>query len=415
MTRSSIQSVRSAELRAFREDDVVKKDSSPKAQRQLAGRDLNGLGWHVLLALVLGLFMVSGLMALAAGWSRGGWPFDGQNLRADVWADAAKVATPGAALVVAVVAAVIAFHGQRARLRELNQKDASHELDAISALRDRYTEAAKQLGSDSHAIRLAGVYAMAALADDWSDRGRRDEAQVCVMVLCSYLRAPVMLGRSEETNSDTERARESLVRQTIIETIAARLQIDAERNWHDLAINLSNSTFDFAVDFSYCRFAEVTFSGAVFRGTPFFVDAEFCDTPYFADAVFAEGANFRGSFFCAGAIFDGANFREGILNFVDTTFAEDLTGVSFIDSQFWGVQVYFSRAVLFTRIAATPGKASAETWSSGWSFEGAKFAVPFPTKSATALDIRLVDRVPEGATLLTEEEANARSAVWVDR
>jgi hypothetical protein len=53
-------------------------------------------------------------------------------------------------------------------------------------LNERFSAAAGQLGSDKpSAVRLAGVYAMAGLADDWED-----DRQTCVDMLCAYLRMP---------------------------------------------------------------------------------------------------------------------------------------------------------------------------------------------------------------------------------
>src|SRR5215831_14210978 len=51
-------------------------------------------------------------------------------------------------------------------------------------LNERFATAAGQLGSDKPAaVRLAGVYAMAGLADDWPEN-----RQTCVDVLCAFLR-----------------------------------------------------------------------------------------------------------------------------------------------------------------------------------------------------------------------------------
>ena len=51
---------------------------------------------------------------------------------------------------------------------------------------ERFATAAGQLGNDKPAaVRLAGVYAMAGLADDWPEN-----RQTCVDVLCAYLRLP---------------------------------------------------------------------------------------------------------------------------------------------------------------------------------------------------------------------------------
>ena len=56
------------------------------------------------------------------------------------------------------------------------------ESDRLSA---RFAAAAEQLGHERAAIRLAGVYALGRLADDWPD-----QQQVCIDVLCGYLRLP---------------------------------------------------------------------------------------------------------------------------------------------------------------------------------------------------------------------------------
>src|SRR5215813_4516728 len=52
-------------------------------------------------------------------------------------------------------------------------------------LNARFATAADKLGSEAPAVRLAGVYAMAGLADDWPEN-----RQTCVDVLCGYLRLP---------------------------------------------------------------------------------------------------------------------------------------------------------------------------------------------------------------------------------
>ena len=70
-------------------------------------------------------------------------------------------------------------------------KAQSDQLDKTLAeqhtrtLNERFATGAEQLGSDKPAVRLAGVYAMAGLADDWEEN-----RQVCVDVLCAYLRMP---------------------------------------------------------------------------------------------------------------------------------------------------------------------------------------------------------------------------------
>lgn len=62
--------------------------------------------------------------------------------------------------------------------------------DAIRELHARYGRAAEQLAHSEVAVRLAGVYATAALADDWSFHREEDQRQACLDLLCSYYRIP---------------------------------------------------------------------------------------------------------------------------------------------------------------------------------------------------------------------------------
>jgi hypothetical protein len=54
-------------------------------------------------------------------------------------------------------------------------------------LNERFTAAAAQLGHDQAAVRLAGVYAMAALADDFSHGKDLLRSQMCIDILCRVL------------------------------------------------------------------------------------------------------------------------------------------------------------------------------------------------------------------------------------
>jgi uncharacterized membrane-anchored protein YhcB (DUF1043 family) len=66
-----------------------------------------------------------------------------------------------------------------------DQLDRTLAEQRTRTLNDRFTTAAEQLGSEKPAVQLAGVYAMAGLADDWEEN-----RQTCVDVLCAYLRMP---------------------------------------------------------------------------------------------------------------------------------------------------------------------------------------------------------------------------------
>ena len=74
------------------------------------------------------------------------------------------------------------------------QLDRTLAEQRTRTLNERFATAAGQLGSDKPpAVRLAGVYAMAGLADDWPEN-----RQTCVDVLCAYLRLPYKPDPGEE-------------------------------------------------------------------------------------------------------------------------------------------------------------------------------------------------------------------------
>jgi hypothetical protein len=122
----------------------------------------------------------------------------------------------------------------------------------VRTLNERFASAADKLGTDKPApVRLAGVYAMAGLADDWEDN-----RQTCIDVLCGYLRMPYAPdpGEGDKTGhlaflGDRE------VRHTIIRVIAAHLRDGARVSWQGRKFDFTGVIFDGG-----------GFSGAVFSG-----------------------------------------------------------------------------------------------------------------------------------------------------
>ena len=78
----------------------------------------------------------------------------------------------------ALVALIVAYRRQK-----IAEADSVH--DRTWVFNERFTAIAAQLGDAQPAVRLAGVHAMAGLADDW-----RANRQTCIDVLCAYLRMP---------------------------------------------------------------------------------------------------------------------------------------------------------------------------------------------------------------------------------
>ncbi|MEV5649539.1 pentapeptide repeat-containing protein [Nocardia sp. NPDC052254] len=259
--------------------------------------------------------------------------------------DVTKLAFTVVGGVGGVVALVIAYRRQR----DLEQ----------NRFVERFGAAAAQLGATDVAVRIAGVYAMAGVADE-SDGLRR---QQCIDVLCGYLRLPYDAahgssgrtkcvvtvpnprvedlddpGKVEEHHEYRNNDRE--VRTTIVRVIANHLRAEAEYSW-------SANDFDFRtvyledVDFNGATFSgttvfdRATFSGttsfdrAIFSGTASFDRATFSDTR-FDRASFSDTASFIGTTFSGTASFDRATFSEATL-FLTATFSDtaNFTGATF--------------------------------------------------------------------------------------
>ncbi|MDG5808955.1 hypothetical protein P9869_41340 [Streptomyces ossamyceticus] len=80
----------------------------------------------------------------------------------------------------ALVALVVAYRRQR-----VDEVGAHREATRLHT--ERFSQAVDELGSDSPAVRLGGVHALAGLAVDAPDDSLR---QTCIEVLCAYLQVP---------------------------------------------------------------------------------------------------------------------------------------------------------------------------------------------------------------------------------
>jgi len=162
------------------------------------------------------------------------------------WADVVRSTVLALGLIGAVPAGYVAYRRQQTTeaehqldQRKEHQRQAelgdANERAAAKDFRDRYTAAATQIGSDKAPIRLAGVYALAQLADEWGHTDN-DQRQTCIDVLCSYLRMPWPLkapdDAAEHEKLDKKRLRdeETRVRETILRVIATHLHKDREAN-----------------------------------------------------------------------------------------------------------------------------------------------------------------------------------------
>ncbi|MEU9565538.1 hypothetical protein AB0D16_26520 [Streptomyces sp. NPDC048161] len=223
--------------------------------------------------------------------------------------DVLKATVTALTLIGAVLAALYAYRKQM-----LSEGDA-HRADA-SQLADRYTAAAEQLGHDQAAVRLAGVYALARLADDW-----KEQRQVCIDVLCAYLRIPY----EPDPTALGYRVGEREVRHTINLVIRDHLQQpDSPTAWCTYHFNFSGIAFDrFDLDLSNCHFQGVL---------------------GFGDATFRDGVvNLRNATFSGGmTTFFRTEFSGGTVDFTYSTFSG--SRVFFTRSTFSGGSVLFENA-----------------------------------------------------------------------
>jgi hypothetical protein len=250
----------------------------------------------------------------------------------------------------ALVALVVAYRRQRI-------SEAATTNDRNRVLNERFTAIAAQLGDASAAVRLAGVHAMAGLADDWGENRR-----TCVDVLCAYLRLPYAPKPGEDAPAGTQLEFRSNreVRHTVIREITRRLRNGAAVSWQGLDFVFTGVVFD-GGEFRGAVFSSgtVDFRGAVFSdGIVDFQHALFNGTVWFTDAVFSGSmVDFNGAVFLDGtADFSGAVFSGGKIDFIHAVFSGsmvDFSGavfsggrVDFTDAAFPGQKAFVRHAVV---------------------------------------------------------------------
>ncbi|MFF0458705.1 pentapeptide repeat-containing protein [Nocardia africana] len=292
--------------------------------------------------------------------------------------DVTKLAFTVVGGVGGVVALVIAYRRQR----DLEQ----------NRFVERFGAAAAQLGATDVAVRLAGVYAMAGVADE-SDGLQR---QQCIDVLCGYLRLPYdpELGRSHQsklvvkhhratadgTQADDQerhleyRQNDSEVRKTILRVIADRLRSNTGDGW-------SASNFDFRTahledaDLRYTKFTGAAlFDRAMFTGETLFIGATFAGSVQFNNTTFSGETVFNNAKFASDAHFNVATF-SGTAWFVDATFSG---AALFADATFarrpWFSKATFSAVALFHQATFSDAQFGDATFTGPARFENARFA-----------------------------------------
>jgi uncharacterized protein YjbI with pentapeptide repeats len=289
-----------------------------------------------------------------------------------------------------VIALVIAYRRQGLGEAAAVLEQAADSREQSKAFNEQFAAAAEQLSSDKAANRLAGVYAMADLADDW-DRGR----QTCINVLCAYMRMPYDPREIEPDweNGDAskrhqEHRAEHEVRRTVMDVIGERLRADPiqGKTWHGHDFDFSGTVLDSGnlrdikvtgglINFAGAEFSrgQVSFSGAEFSGG----QVSFADTKFSGSEV-----HFLQVEFCGGEVdfsrmkvtggevaFGEAKFSDGLVAFFNAEFSSG--EVDFFDAEFCGGRVAFFDAEFSGGYVAFSG---AEFSDGDAAFHRAKFS-----------------------------------------
>jgi uncharacterized protein YjbI with pentapeptide repeats len=304
-------------------------------------------------------------------------------------------------------------HLDRTLAEQNQQLDRTLAEQRTRTLNERFATAAEQMGTDKPAVQLAGVYAMAGLADDWP--GNR---QTCVDVLCAYLRMPYAPDPGQDAPRPELLAFRAFreVRHTVIRVITAHLQDDAgKESWQGLNFDFTGAVFDGGdfrnalfpagtVEFRRTQFSSglIDFRGARFSGSDVdFVEAQFSGGRVnFSSTEFSGGlVDFTGARLSDGEVsFSGARLSRGEVYFIGTEFSggrADFTiarfsgsEVSFIEAQFSDGKVGFHAAEFSGGIVGFSGA----RFSGGEvSFRGARFSGGIVSLSSAVLVGGMVD------------------------
>lgn len=278
----------------------------------------------IILWVLLGLFSYTLLSAI---WGSGEWPdrlFSGWHRLEENRLEQVKT----------ILTTIGGIGGVGYLVIKYRERSASEQGEA----NDKLLSAVQQLGDDSPQVRIAGVYALADVADTYGG----PYPQRVVDVLCGYL-------RTHRTNSSYDRTKQPTkadenkrsmryfinvdraVESTILFTLANHLKsaankADSTKNhpgpWSHCNIDLSGARLTEFVDFSGTTIKKISCQEVRFERTPSFHGATFTDEATFREAIFLQNTSFRNTTFQQYATFRGSIFKK-YANFGDATFIKD--------------------------------------------------------------------------------------------
>lgn len=345
-----------------------REDPSPS---EIGGVRLTPIGATLAAALLLAVVGVAGLVtALLIVWGTPAMEST-PTLSLASLLDMIKISGAAVAGVGGVIALVVAYRRQRVLETTSVLEHSKEDRERSRVFNERFATACGQLGEDNAAVRLAGVHALAGLADDWP-AGR----QTCIDVLCAYLRMPYEINSDPDASVEHRLHLRSMteVRRTIWRIIGAHLRLETGPSWSGHDFDFTGAVIDCDVPFFGVRLSAgtLTFSGAqIVSGNVWFHNAEFSGCEVFLSNMELIGGelSFHAATFANSVIWlVGTQFRGGEVSFGHTDFCG--TEVWFANAQFSGSKVRFKQARFLS------GKAyfgAAIFNGSEVTFEGARF------------------------------------------
>ena len=314
------------------------------------------------------------------------------------------------------------------------------------------TAAVKQLGSKSPQVRIAGVYALADVADTYgSEKYGVDYDKRVFEILCGYLRTDRL------TSSALDYATES----TIWDVVSSRTRMphtSSPGRWSPLDLDIhktmlveevklgrarinsihfqgttlmsrcsliglsttgkadfNGATFSETADFSFAKLGYANFNNARFEGYAYFSSSKFKRGPrmghLLCNAHFEEETEFRGTTFCCDVKFTGSVFDKRVsFGCLFCTAGEcecpkisSHRGASFIGEAGFSSVRFIGAADFSNAMFAGAVNFSGATFQGGANFNGSKFNIDLKDQGKISF--------PQGFDL--SEEGLPKGAKWV--
>lgn len=202
---------------------------------------------------------------------------------------------------------------------------------------EKLLHAVQQLGDSSAQVRIAGVYALANVADTYGD----SYTQRVVDILCGYLRIDRTCEGLKEDSSTNDRSPSFIdgpVESTILSVLANHLRPSHQKfhQWTSCNLNLHGATLTETVDFSNTHIGEIDARDTKFRAA------------FFEHVIFHGKASFENSIFTNVANFKCANLKDEV-DFSDASFEQhvDLSGNSDEERSIFVGEVKFENTTFF--------------------------------------------------------------------